>query len=617
MKPVIITICLISLAPVVCACGADRLEPSQDPAIQSAIDNANNGVTVILDDFQYGSQANMDVYWKKGPRLNFTPAGGCGCPNDPNIGGGSNPVYDNGRLRLDWYNNMVDGTKGPWSEVMYDYNGVGGDWTLGGSFDPCAIGIQFDANMYTSTVYATDANYDKLYMALEDRAGHFGMAFNTDPYAAIKQMGLAQREWKVALSDMTNPNNVDLTEVNRLYLGIGRRGVYTTTSGGSGHIYFDNALLYEKHCEPTKVNLTGDLEGPRGLGGNPHTPRDCVVNYNDVFYFAAEWLYMEPVTITYDINAADEPDNNQLGVWYQFNETSGTTVADSRPASPKRNGTVHNYSVLRNNIMRFYTGYDGTGRCFNFQQGLRSWIEVPTSVMQGATTGQTFSFWIDADLSNHFEDWYPSVFMMFLEKPFYDAPGSTNDGNETQLIETQFPIDWPPRANGYGPMLRWVDLRMAGLIVSSNQGYSHQPWENLSVFSGRWNHYTLVYYTADTSMRVFRNGRQVAFRTDTVLPVWPEPNSFRIGTRCNKLNNPTHGFWQGKLDDFRIYTYALPSKQIQYITTSGTGSRVTPFIEPENYDTTTQMIDGQAVQIIDFRDFAALAGNWMSQQLWP
>ncbi len=62
MKPVIITICLVLLATTVCACGAERLVPSQYPTIQAAIDaSALYGDVVIIAPGIYTGPGNWDI----------------------------------------------------------------------------------------------------------------------------------------------------------------------------------------------------------------------------------------------------------------------------------------------------------------------------------------------------------------------------------------------------------------------------------------------------------------------------------------------------------------------------------------------------------------------------
>jgi len=65
MKPVIITICLVLLAPAVCAYGIDRLVPSQYPTIQAAVNAASYNDTVIIAPGTYSGDGNTNVYVSK------------------------------------------------------------------------------------------------------------------------------------------------------------------------------------------------------------------------------------------------------------------------------------------------------------------------------------------------------------------------------------------------------------------------------------------------------------------------------------------------------------------------------------------------------------------------
>jgi hypothetical protein len=61
MKPVIITICFVLLVPMVCACGAELLVPSQYPTIQAAVNAATNGDTVIIAPGTYTGDGNINI----------------------------------------------------------------------------------------------------------------------------------------------------------------------------------------------------------------------------------------------------------------------------------------------------------------------------------------------------------------------------------------------------------------------------------------------------------------------------------------------------------------------------------------------------------------------------
>jgi uncharacterized repeat protein (TIGR01451 family) len=226
---------------------------------------------LFVDDFSYSSQADLNKRWKTGYTLPVTP------PYATNIVSGTISLVS-GRMELAYDNSTQGGLYGPWSETMLDYNNPNGvDWTIGGVFEPCAIGIQFDGNT-ANTLNAVDANYDKMYMAIEDTNGRFGIAYNPDPFAPQK---LICMEWKIPLTDLTSPNNVDLTEVNRVIVGIGnpRGGYYSSGgyNGGKGTLKFENLRLYLNIC-PQEYGPVGDLSG------------DFTVNLYDMKIMSQEWL---------------------------------------------------------------------------------------------------------------------------------------------------------------------------------------------------------------------------------------------------------------------------------------------------------------------------------------
>ena len=65
MKPVIITICLVLLAPTVCTYGAELLVPSQYPTIQAAINAAGYNDTVVIAPGTYTGDGNRDIILNK------------------------------------------------------------------------------------------------------------------------------------------------------------------------------------------------------------------------------------------------------------------------------------------------------------------------------------------------------------------------------------------------------------------------------------------------------------------------------------------------------------------------------------------------------------------------
>ena len=101
-------------------------------------------------------------------------------------------------------------------------------------------------------------------------------------------------------------------------------------------------------------------------------------------------------------------------------------------------------------------------------------------------------------------------------------------------------------------------------------------------------------------MNIYLNGELFDSRTSATSPL-TGISSFEIGSGW-------YGGYDGLLDDFRIYDYALSQPEIAYIVTGGTGVLNAPLFSPADmsYDNT-----------IDFRDFAVLADHWLEENLYP
>lgn len=565
-----------------------------------------NPAFIVIDDFNYPTQTAFNNAWQSGYQNN----------------GGS--ISASGQVMTLDYNNSGSAFDN-WSEAKLDFNSPAGiDLTLGGVFAPKAIGVQFDGQVDLNNL---DPTYNKIYIGLEDTNGHHGFVYlNSDPYAAQRQITIdnynpAVREFKVALTD-PNFSGIDLTEVNRVYLGIGIRGLAgEVLSLYKGRLKFANLRVYVQHCNPSypmNSMVAGDLAGPvLGALNGEHTrltTPDCVVNYNDVYFLVQDWLFNEP-NLVYDSNI--DPGVSNLAVWYKFDEGTGTLLADS--SGNHRDATLYNVGPLT----WAYAGHNGGGFCVNLEPGQRTWIECPNTVVAnvGGQTGQSFTFWLKYDDRFLEEQTWSSVLVFHK-----NAPG----GGDSQTLETELPV---PFQNGQQamPWLRFVDVR-----TSAETGLMKV---RASMISSRWNHYALVYDTPVTQMSIYINGAQVAATTNSAITrVWGpnatgdgNANTVRIGTRGNALPGPlplgagnydvnNNQFWQGRIDDMRLYSKALSENEIQYLATDGTGRRdmQAVFIEPDDYiNTTITLPTGPAVHIVNFNDFAVLAGYWLNQQYWP
>jgi len=111
---------------------------------------------------------------------------------------------------------------------------------------------------------------EKMYVALSDGT-ETATVFHPDPNAALEADWTV---WRVALSDFTDANpDLDLTNISKIYIGFGDKS--NPTVGGMGTVYFDDVALFGPRCFNRPAQ---DQNG------------DCIVNFEDFAYFAAEWL---------------------------------------------------------------------------------------------------------------------------------------------------------------------------------------------------------------------------------------------------------------------------------------------------------------------------------------
>ena len=71
------------------------------------------------------------------------------------------------------------------------------------------------------------------------------------------------------------------------------------------------------------------------------------------------------------------------------------------------------------------------------------------------------------------------------------------------------------------------------------------------------------------------------------------------------------GYYNGLLDDFRIYNYALSHGEI--LSTAGMGTLYVPVTSPSNvYD-----LEPATQQVVNFKDYAKLVLMWLEENEWP
>jgi len=117
-----------------------------------------------------------------------------------------------------------------------------------------------------------------------------------------------------------------------------------------------------------------------------------------------------------------------------------------------------------------------------------------------------------------------------------------------------------------------------------------------------WHHYVMTYDGA--TVRYYGDGVQMGtFDTNLI-----SQDRVHIGKRH------THAAtFAGKVDDARIYSYALSDAEVAYLATDGAASLHTPI--PSEADLYTGELEGQ--QWINLSDYSILAGSWLEKTWWP
>ncbi|MCU0917531.1 MAG: hypothetical protein MUC88_23645 [Planctomycetes bacterium] len=365
---------------------------------------------------------------------------------------------------------------------------------------------------------------------------------------------LAEPRWhacRIALADF---HEIDLANVT----GIGLGFCTATTDPrerGAGTIYLDDITLHPSLCledpnstDPAEFRLEGDLTA------------DCAVNQCDLERLAEDWLYDS--TAGFAVAAPNEP-----VLWYEFED-------DARDRAGLAHGQI---------LGRTYFGTGVQGRAIHFA-GPGDAVVIPAAPSVFARTREalTIAFWQRGDDSTHLND---TICCSNYIHGRSDPALAIHLGCWRNPGQYRWDCGWP-----------WSFAnRLAG---------RHR---DKSEWTGRWNHWA---FTKDIRvagpdgrkgrMEIYLNGVLYDRRTGTDTPI-TGITSFEIGSGW-------YGHYDGMIDDFRIYDYALSAAEIAHVATRGTG------IFPQRSLATADLNADGAVNL---DDFALLATRWLTRSLWP
>jgi hypothetical protein len=147
----------------------------------------------------------------------------------------------------------------------------------------------------------------------------------------------------------------------------------------------------------------------------------------------------------------------------------------------------------------------------------------------------------------------------------------------------------------------------------------NEPYEDYA--TGDWVHVTAVCDRDVNELRLYRNGLWDATTSNVTTGDINSPDEpLYIGAKQQEgadanlpEDAPIDHFFDGPLDDVRIYNYALSEAEIAYIATEGAPGLHIPIPSPAN----VYNKEPEGSQWINLKDYSLITGSWLEEILWP
>jgi hypothetical protein len=280
---------------------------------------------------------------------------------------------------------------------------------------------------------------------------------------------------------------------------------------------------------------------------------DCAINFEDLEELTFSWLDKG-----YNIYPVAAP--NAPVAWYKFDGNADDSAGTAH-GTPQGNPT-------------YAQGMYGQAISFD---GYKDAVEISgaANLFSRITAGITIAFWQNGADSPHHSDTL--------------CCSDYNYGGDDPAIAINLGCWRQPGEYNWDCGQPWsFDSRLSG-----DHRYK-------SEWSGRWNHWAFTKDADAGRMQIFLNGLLYDSRSGASSTI-SGITSFEIGSGW-------YGGYDGLIDDFRIYDYALSQPEIAHAATNGTGIFNQQLMTPADLNQDNQ---------VNFADFAILAGNWLEKQLWP
>jgi hypothetical protein len=282
---------------------------------------------------------------------------------------------------------------------------------------------------------------------------------------------------------------------------------------------------------------------------------DCAVDYNDVDILANAWLLADQVITT------TAPATTGLVGYWKFDDGSGTTTVDSSGSG--NNGTL-------NGGTRWTSGLFGSALDFD---GVNDYVDCGANTSLDITAKVTLSAWVKTRDSGN------SQYNPFVGKGDTSYALQHQNGNNIEF----FIYDAGA----------WPYARMTGVTSS---------------FNGTWHHVAGTYDGSELKVYVDGLLRGTTAHTGAIAT-----STYAVSMGRN--SQQTTRYYEGLIDEVRIYNRALSASEIAYLAdvTPGDGKLHVPVQSPaELYSA-----EADGSQKVNFKDFAVLSTTWLEEKLWP
>jgi MSHA biogenesis protein MshQ len=120
-----------------------------------------------------------------------------------------------------------------------------------------------------------------------------------------------------------------------------------------------------------------------------------------------------------------------------------------------------------------------------------------------------------------------------------------------------------------------------------------------------WTHVAATY--EPNTLQIYVNGELAAEDSNGPAAMLQDTNDLSIGNRGDANNR----VFEGRMDDVRIYDYALSDTEVAYVATNGSG--YLPL------DSIANLYDSEPLgqKAVNFKDYAVLMASWLEEKLWP